>query len=109
MTQNNRDEKQNEPQLSAEMEAEFDKWFNLGTKKEPRFAYASPVYQEVKNFLATALEEQRKAVIEEVLELLVDEELQELEKWEGENLRIKVRNHYRFELKAKLEAMKEKE
>lgn len=39
-------------QEKKEWEDEFDKWFNHGTKKEPRFAYASAVYEEVKYYIS---------------------------------------------------------
>ena len=51
-----------------EWEKEFDKWFNHGTKKEPRFAYASGIFPEVKEFIRTELqkaaEEARVKVVE---------------------------------------------
>ena len=43
---------------------EFDKWFNHGTVKEPRFAYASGVYPEVKAFIQSLLNKQREELRE---------------------------------------------
>lgn len=43
---------------------EFDKWFNHGTVKEPRFAYASGVYPEVKAFIQSLLDKQREELRE---------------------------------------------
>lgn len=44
-------------------EKEFDKWFNHGTKKQPRFAYASKIYSEVKKFIGEMLDNRELAVI----------------------------------------------
>lgn len=41
---------------------EFDKWFNHGTKKEPRFAYASGVYPEVKAFIQDLLDKKAREI-----------------------------------------------
>lgn len=43
---------------------EFDKWFNHGTKKEPRFAYASGVYPEVKAFIQDLLNRKAREIEE---------------------------------------------
>lgn len=47
--------------MSKSWQTEFDKWFNHGTKNEPRFAYSSGVYPEVKAFIQDLLD--RKAEI----------------------------------------------
>lgn len=63
----------NEPQLSAEMEKRFDEEFvqvctnndEGGHYDYPSLNTSSPI--EIKNFLATALEEQKKAINDEWL------------------------------------------
>lgn len=49
---------------------EFDKWFNHGTKDNPRFVYASGGYIEVRAFIsslvAEVVEETEKRVREEI-------------------------------------------
>ena len=41
---------------------EFDKWFNQGTKKEPRFAYASGVYPDVTAFIQYLLNRKAREI-----------------------------------------------
>lgn len=52
--------------IKGDWEKEFDKWFNHGTKKEPRFAYASDAYFEVKDFIQTELTKEREAIIKDL-------------------------------------------
>lgn len=58
-------------QLIKEALKEFDKWFNHGTKKEPRFAYSSGAYKEVRDFfkqqLSTIATQSAKEAFEEVI------------------------------------------
>ena len=62
---------QNEPQLSAEMEKRFDEALGVGT-------YGKIVsFDDIKHFLATALEEQRASIIAQLQKL-------EAEKWQDE-------------------------
>ena len=45
---------------------EFDKWFNYGTKKTPRFAYASEVYSEVLKFVEDLIQSRERALTQEI-------------------------------------------
>ena len=50
---------------------EFDKWFNHGTKKEPRFAYAGGAYQEVLDFIQnTIIPMAEKNTLQQVLDIV---------------------------------------
>lgn len=55
---------------NKEVLKDFDKWFNHGTKKEPRFAYASGVYKEVQDFLISELNRREREVAEEIIKII---------------------------------------
>jgi hypothetical protein len=59
----------NKPQLSAEMEKRFDEEFDYRktTGYQGDGAIPTPDLDDIKHFLATAITEERKKVIEEVL------------------------------------------
>lgn len=66
-----------------ELRKEFDHWFNHGTKKEPRFAYASKAYQEVFDWffshITEARNDERKRILKNnplagIAKLIVEDE-----------------------------------